>query len=390
MSIHYERYNRLKLLFIVLSVFVVIVAMYFTHVVVHKLSEQEKTKMEIWAEATSQLINAEDEADMSLVLKVLNSNSSVPVMVVDEYDKLISIEYGIRNIELPEEGKEEFLKEKIQYLKKVHKPIIVEIDSETKYFVYYDESFLIKNLTLFTFIILAVSILFLIVAFIAFANTKKSEQNQIWVGFSKETAHQLGTPISSLLAWTEILKSMEVDKRLIREMGEDINRLSIIAERFSKIGSNPTLEEASLTKILENAVLYIKNRSSKKVEFITNYYVSLDDQVNLNISLFEWVIENLCKNAIDAMDGEGQIEITVNDLPDYFEIDITDTGKGIPKSKYKAVFNPGYTTKRRGWGLGLSFVKRIIKDYHAGKIFVKHSEINVGTTFRIQLQKINK
>ncbi len=388
MSLHYERYNRLKLLFIVLSVSVVLVAMYFTNVVVQNLSKQEKANMEIWAEATRQLISADEEADMTLVLKVLNSNATVPVIIINSKDELVSEDYGIRNIDLPEEGKAEFLEKKIQYLKKIHKPIIVEIDEETKYYVYYDRSFLIKNLNLFTFIILAVSIVFLIVAFIAFATTKKAEQNQIWVGFSKETAHQLGTPISSLLAWTEILKGMDIDRRLIKEMGEDINRLSVIADRFSKIGSKPTLEEVPLVKSLDRSILYIQNRSSKKVEFITSYNIPIDLKVNLNVSLFEWVIENLCKNAIDAMDGEGVIDITVNNNHEHFDIDIKDTGKGIPKSKYKTVFNPGYTTKRRGWGLGLSFVKRIVTDYHNGKIFVKNSELNVGTTFRIQLRKI--
>jgi len=389
MSIHYERYERLKLLFIIISVTIVLSAMYFTHILVQKLSQQEKNKMEVWAEATRQLAIADENADMTLVLRVLNGNTSIPVVIVDQNDHLVNEDYGIRNIELPTENKAEFIKNEIKRLKGIHKPIVIDIDPKTKYYVYYDESFLIKNLSLFTYIILGVCIIFLIVAFLTFANTKKAEQNQLWVGFSKETAHQLGTPISSLLAWIEILKNMNIDKRLIGEMSEDINRLSIIAERFSKIGSRPILEEVPLVEVLEKALLYIKNRTSKKVEFVTTYNIPKDSHVKLTVSLFEWVIENLCKNAIDAMDGEGKIDIIVSEQQGYFNIDVKDTGKGIPKSKYKTVFHPGFTTKRRGWGLGLSFVKRIVQDYHAGKIFVKQSEIDVGTTFRIQLHKLN-
>lgn len=386
----YERYEQQKMLFIVLSVSIVLVAMYFTKIVVDKLAKEEKHKMEVWAEATRQLAIADEDADMTLVLKVLNGNNSVPVVIVDQHDKLVNEDYGIRNIEVPEENKDQFIEEKIKELKYKHPPITIEIDPLTKYFVYYDESYIIKNLSFFTFLIIGSCVVFLIIAFIAFGKTKKAEQNQIWVGFSKETAHQLGTPISSLLAWTEILKSMRVDPKILAEMSADINRLSIIAERFSKIGSRPTLDEVSMVSAIEKAVLYIKNRASKKVVFTITYHIPLDLHVKLNNSLFEWVIENLCKNAIDAMDGEGKIDIEVGELHEYVTIDIKDTGKGIPKSKFKTVFNPGYTTKKRGWGLGLSFVKRIVTNYHAGKVFVKQSELNSGTTFRILLRKMQE
>ncbi len=387
MSLHYEKYERLKMLFIVLSVLLVMVAVYATSVLIKNLSEQEKHNIEVWAEATRKLVSADYQSDMDLVLKVINGNNSVPVLLVDEQMNLVSEDYGIRNIDLPEENKADFIKETINDFGKKHAPIVVHIDTNTKYYVYYDESFLIKNLSLVSFILFSGCIVFFIMAFIAFSNTKKAEQNQIWVGLSKETAHQLGTPISSLLAWTEILKTIDIDKQILREMSEDIDRLSLIAERFSKIGSNPTLAPLPLIITLNKAVLYIKNRVSKKVIFETNYHISETEQVMLSAALFEWVIENLCKNAIDAMDGEGRIVIEVNTVDNYYCIDIQDSGKGIPKSKYKTIFTPGYTTKRRGWGLGLSFVKRIVNEYHWGKVFVKHSEMDVGTTFRILLPK---
>jgi signal transduction histidine kinase len=228
-----------------------------------------------------------------------------------------------------------------------------------------------------------VIVIFLLVAFFAFSGTKKAEQNQVWVGLSKETAHQLGTPISSLLAWVDLLKMRHEEDKLIGDMEKDVNRLRIIAERFSKIGSKPDLQLVSLNETLTNAVQYMSNRSSQKV--VIQCHFENDDPVllKLNVPLFEWVIENLCKNAIDAMDGIGRIDITVFSKSDEVFIDVKDTGKGMDKRKYKVVFTPGFTTKKRGWGLGLSLAKRIIEEYHGGKIFVKQSELNVGTVFRI-------
>jgi two-component system, sporulation sensor kinase D len=384
---YYDQYQKFKLIFILIAIMIVLPSMYLTHLIVDKLSQQEMHTMEVWAEATRQLAVADDNADMTLVLKVLNGNTTIPAVLVDSKDQLVNPEYGICNIELPKENKEEFLKEKIQKLKKANPPIVIQIDQHTKHYVYYDESSLLKNLGTFSYSIFGVVGIFLVIAFMVFSNTKKVEQNQVWVGLSKETAHQLGTPISSLLAWVELLKSKHMEDKLIDEMSKDVNRLRIIADRFSKIGSKPTLEAVPLPGVLDNAVTYIKNRTSNKVVITTIYEASKGMRVNLNVPLFEWVIENLCKNAIDAMDGDGRIDITVTEISDSCCIDIKDTGKGIPKSKFKTVFNPGYTTKKRGWGLGLSLVKRIVDDYHAGKIFVKQSEIGKGTTFRIILKK---
>lgn len=386
---YYDQYQKFKRFFVVIAVLIVVGSMYLTHVMVNRLSEQEKHSMEVWAEATRQLIIADEDVDMTLVLRVLNGNNTIPAVLVDNRDQLVNLDYGLCNIELPTENQAEFIKEKIQELKAVNAPIVVDIDPGTKHYVYYDESTLIKTLSWLSYTIFGVVSLFLVLAFMIFSNTKKAEQNQVWVGLSKETAHQLGTPITSLLAWVEILQSKHIEEKLISEMGKDVNRLRIIAERFSKIGSKPELEPVPMYPVLENAVAYLRNRTSSKVIMEMDFKIAEQTLVYLNVPLFEWVVENLCKNAIDAMDGEGRIDITVFDQADNYVIDVKDTGKGIPKAMYKTVFNPGYTTKKRGWGLGLSLVKRIVEDYHNGKIFVKQSEIDKGTTFRILLRKRN-
>ncbi len=389
MNIFITQYQKLKRLLVFVAVLIVVTAMFLTHLMVSQLADQETHSMEVWAEATRQLAVADENADMTLVLKVLNENTTIPAVLVDENDKLVNLDYGICNVELPEENIDEFIAKEIKNLKKSNPPIVIEINGETKHYVYYDVSKSIKYLSRFSYAIFGVVSLFLVFAFMVFTNSKKAEQNQVWVGLSKETAHQLGTPITSLLAWVEILKSKKIEERLISEMGKDVNRLRIIAERFSKIGSKPELELVPFFSVLDNAVTYLRNRTSQKVIIETQFTVPEKTLVSLNVPLFEWVIENLCKNAIDAMDGEGRIDIKVFAQGENYVIEIKDTGKGIPKSKYKTVFNPGYTTKKRGWGLGLSLVKRIVEVYHSGRIYVKNSEIDKGTTFRIYLPKNN-
>ncbi|MDR1679517.1 MAG: HAMP domain-containing histidine kinase [Prevotellaceae bacterium] len=382
------KFQQFKSILIIVAAAIVLSAMYISNRMIAKLSEQETHSMEIWAEATRQLVVYEGSIDLDLVFKILNENKTIPAILVDANDKPIDLEYGIRNINLPENPKEqeEFIRKKIQELKTVNTPIVVQIDGQTKHFVYYDQSSIIKNLRWFSYILFIVVALFLIVAFMIFTQVKKAEQNQVWIGLSRETAHQLGTPISSLLAWVEILKDKQLDTKFTNEISKDVNRLRIIAERFSKIGSKPDLEPVNFVDVLENAVAYLRGRTSNKI-VITTHYQTDNINLKLNVPLFEWVVENLCKNAMDAMDGEGKIDITVSEHNDSYYIDFQDTGKGIPKSKYKTVFNPGYTTKKRGWGLGLSLVKRIVEEYHKGKIFVKQSEIGKGTTFRILLKK---
>lgn len=377
----YQTNQLLKFVFIAIAVIIVLVSTIFTNRLAEKLSIEETKKIEIWADATRQLLLADENTDVNFLLNIIEGNTTIPVIMTDENDNLLSY----RNINAPKSKEEEFMDGKIKKFKKGHQPIVFSLDDGSKQYIYYEESMLLKQLHVFPYVQFGIIFLFFIIVILAFASTKRAEQNRVWVGLSKETAHQLGTPISSLLAWTELLKSRHQDDKLLLDMEKDVKRLSIIAERFSKIGSKPDLKETELFDALSNAVNYMKKRSSSKVIISLHYPENESIRIPLNVPLFEWVIENLCKNAIDAMDGSGKIDLTVKTNSKETTIDITDTGKGMERKFYKAVFSPGYTTKTRGWGLGLSLAKRIIEEYHKGKIFVKQSEINVGTTFRIIL-----
>ncbi|MDR1730355.1 MAG: HAMP domain-containing histidine kinase [Prevotellaceae bacterium] len=357
--------------------------MYYSNRLAGDMAQEERQRIELWAEATHSQFFVQDNTGLSFITKVINENTTIPVIVADaQGDVVIS-----RNVETNGGNSEEYFRKKINEWKKIHEPIEISLDEDTKYYFYYDDSTLLKQLSYYPYVQWSVIAVFFVILFIVFTNAKKSEQDRVWVGLSKETAHQLGTPISSLLAWVEILKSQNVEPTLIPEMEKDVNRLRTIAERFSKIGSKPEKEKVSLNKVLDNALAYMQKRTSNKVQISCVYNVQQPIYLYLNVPLFEWVIENLSKNAIDAMEGEGKINISVTENNERVYIDVQDTGKGIPKSKYKTVFKPGYTTKKRGWGLGLSLVKRIIEEYHGGKIFVKKSEQNKGTTFRIILNE---
>ena len=379
----YQTNQLLKFIFIAIAVIIVVVSTIFTNRLAEKLSVEETKKVEIWAEATRLLLLADENTDVNFLLQIIEGNTTIPVIMTDEHDNMLSH----RNISTPKNKEEEFLISKISKLKNDRQPIVFKLDDDSQQFIYYDESSLLKQLHVFPYVQFGIIILFFIIVILAFSSTKRAEQNQVWVGLSKETAHQLGTPISSLLAWTELLKSRHEDDKLLLDMEKDVKRLSIIAERFSKIGSKPDLKETELADALSNAVNYMKNRSSSKVSITLQYPENESISVPLNVPLFEWVIENLCKNAIDAMNGIGKIDVLVKTNEREAVIDITDTGKGMERKFYKAIFTPGYTTKERGWGLGLSLAKRIIEEYHKGKIFVKQSEINVGTTFRIMIPR---
>jgi len=372
--------RHFKLVFIVIGAAIIIVSTLFTNKLANSLALEEQKKIEIWAQATRQFILADENTNIDFILSIIEGNTTIPVIIVDENDLLLHS----RNVAEPKKNTAEFYKHKIADLKSRRKPIIVNL-GDTKQFIYYDDSLLLKQLYYFPYIQLGVIFIFLLISFFAFSSTKNAEQNRVWVGLSKETAHQLGTPISSLLAWVDLLKARYSDEKLITEMSKDVNRLRIIAERFSKIGSAPDLNLVSLNETLLNAVQYINNRSSQKVEIECHFQEENPVFVMLNVPLFEWVIENLCKNAIDAMDGVGRIDLTVTRKDKNIIIDVQDNGKGIERSKYKTVFSPGFTTKKRGWGLGLSLAKRIIESYHSGKIFVKQSDLGKGTTFRIEL-----
>ncbi|MDD3080110.1 MAG: HAMP domain-containing sensor histidine kinase [Paludibacter sp.] len=377
-----ELSRHYKLIFIVVGAAIIILSILFTNRLAHKLALEEQRKIEIWAEATKQLVQADPGTDINFILNIIEGNTTIPVIIVDDCDEMVQA----RNFDEPKKNIDKFYKKEIARLKEKHEPIVINLDDDKVQYIYYDDSLLLKQLYYSPYIQIGIIVIFLMIAFIAFSGTKKAEQNKVWVGLSKETAHQLGTPISSLLAWVDLLKVRHKDDELIGEMAKDVNRLRIIAERFSKIGSAPDLQLVSLNESLLNAVQYMSNRASQKVAINCHFNEENHYFLKLNIPLFEWVIENLCKNAIDAMDGSGKIDIVVFEKDKEVIIDVTDTGKGIERNKFKTVFNPGFTTKKRGWGLGLSLVKRIIEEYHGGKIFVKQSEMNVGTTFRIILK----
>ena len=383
MKITFDNFQKIKYAFTSVAVVIVCLSVYFTNQLINDMAEEETRKMELWAEATRKIVSDDETTDYSFVLKVIADNTTIPVIVADQNGEVTQY----RNIDLEGKDTVSCLMELIGDFRDAHEPIEIVLDESTSQFLYYDDSVLLKKLLYYPYIQWGVIVLFFLILFFVFASAKKAEQDRVWVGLSKETAHQLGTPISSLMAWVELLKSKGVEPQLMPEMENDVNRLSTIAERFSKIGSKPELELISLDDVLDGALAYMDRRTSSRVTISDEYKVQRPVKLMLNVPLFEWVIENLCKNAIDAMEGKGAINVVVSDCGDKICIDVSDTGKGIPRSKFGTVFNPGYTTKKRGWGVGLSLVKRIVESYHEGKIFVKRSEVNKGTTFRILLPK---
>ena len=366
------------------AVIIGVLTFVITNNLAKKLSIEERKKVELWALGMRQLSALNNGGgDETFILEVIINNETVPVILTDKDGIILSS----RNLDSNKENEKEYLSEQLEKMKKDNDPIEITLLDGNRNFIYYKESILLTQLYYFPFIQFAVISLFLFVSYIAFSVSRKAEQNQVWVGMSKETAHQLGTPTSSLMASLELLKLNNVDKKVVTEFEKDVNRLEKITERFSKIGSAPKLEKQDIIDALLNTINYIKARSSEKIKFNVNF--SENDKILLpfNSSLFEWVVENLLKNAIDSMEGSGSISINIDDRIQFLFIDIEDEGKGLLKSKYKTIFEPGYTTKRRGWGLGLSLSKRIIEMYHDGKIFVNHSELDRGTNMRIVLKK---
>lgn len=370
-----------RYLFVVIALLIVVASLIVSHFLVENLSKEERNKIEIWAEATKEMASNAENMNMNLVAQILKSNTTIPVILYDKKENF----YTSANIDLPELDDQIFLKQRAESFKKRHEPIIIEAEGFDQY-IYYDDSYTLKQLQLYPYVQLGVLFIFMITAFFALFTTMRMEQDRLWVGLSKETAHQLGTPISSLLAWLEYLKLKETDQSIVRDMEKDVDRLQMITDRFSKIGSVPALESQNMVDIIHRSIAYLEKRISKKVVFV----VELSDKLlyaQVNEPLLSWVIENLTKNAVDAMGGQGQIIYCLFEKGKFVSLDIQDTGKGIPKSKFRTIFNPGYTTKSRGWGLGLSLAKRIIESYHKGRIYVKTSEIGVGTTFCIELKK---
>lgn len=383
-----DRIRQVKIILVVMAIAIAVASLVVSHSMTRDLEAQERSRMEVWAEAMRSLNQADENTDLNLVLKVINDNNTIPVIVLDRRGQVTDF----RNLSINASSRADSLRrvtEKGLELLAMNRNIRIFLDERHRDYidVCYDESLMLKRLSWYPYVQLGVVLLFVVVAIFALLTSKRAEQNKVWVGLSKETAHQLGTPISSLIAWIEILKETYPDDTLIPEMDKDVKRLQLIADRFSKIGSVPAPVPTNLLELLGHVVDYMDRRTSKKVMMLTDFPVH-QVIVDLNGSLFEWVIENLCKNAVDAMGGEqGIITLKVEESDTWVYLDVSDTGKGIRKRNINNVFRPGFTTKKRGWGLGLSLAKRIVEEYHHGRIYVKESEVGKGTTFRIELRK---
>jgi len=380
----YEKKRWWKIAILIAAMFIGGFSLWYTQTLVKELAVQEDKKIKLWANATRQLGAASGEMDINFLLDIIKDNETIPTILVDDNGQIISH----RNLDSLRALDTAFVNAELALMKEVHEPIKIEYDmvNHRYNYLYYKNSRILTALQTYPFIQLSLIAFFALMSYFALSSSRRAEQNQVWVGMSKETAHQLGTPISSLREWHNLLKETEKDQQeeILKEVDYDIKRLELITERFSKIGSEPILKAENLDLVIEKAIGYLKNRVSSKVNF-TVEIGQPNNWANINIPLFDWVIENLCKNAIDAMDGNGNLRIVLNHDTEKVYIDITDTGKGIPRGKFKTVFKPGFTTKKRGWGLGLSLTKRIVKEYHKGQIYVRHSELGKGTTFRIVL-----
>lgn len=385
--------KEIKYILIAAAVIIAGVSLVYSHFLVKSLERDANDKMGIWAEAMQALNNADENTDLNLVLKILDTNNTIPVMVMNENGEVETT----RNIDFsglsPEDSLGKIARE-VRHMRRGGYSIKISYSQEPasatakqSYMeILYDDSVVLKQLSVYPYIQICILALFAIIIIFVIVSSQRAEQNRVWVGLTKETAHQLGTPISSLMAWVEIMRETYPEDPVIPEFGKDVDRLNLIAERFSKIGSLPESRPESVNEVIWHVVNYLKPRSSNKVRITCNL-PEKDTKIKMNAPLFEWVIENICKNAMDATEGRGSINITAREEARRFVIEISDTGKGIARNRFKSIFDPGYTTKKRGWGLGLSLAKRIVEKYHKGRIFVKSSELGVGTTFRIELRK---
>ena len=368
-----DRIRQVKIILVVAAVIIAVASLLISHFLVRDLSKEERNRMEVWAQALHSLNEADEHTDLTLVLSVIEENNTIPVIVLNSQGGIDDFRNINDTINMEDYAR-----------RMMRSGDTIRIDRQL---VCYDESIMLKRLQAWPYVQLGIVLIFVVVAIFALLSSKRAEQNKVWVGLSKETAHQLGTPVSSLMAWVEMLKEQYPEDELLPEMDKDVRRLQLIAERFSKIGSLPEPVEASMNDVLEHVVDYMDRRTSNQVQMVRQ----MPDHeviVKMNASLFEWVIENLCKNAVDAMEGgAGKIDLWLLEEDDIVAVEVVDTGKGIKKKDIKNVFRPGFTTKKRGWGLGLSLAKRIVEEYHKGHIYVKSSEQGRGTTFRIELKK---
>jgi signal transduction histidine kinase len=379
----YENKIWWKRFFFIAALLIGAFSLWYTNTLVKVLASEEDKKIKLWANATRLLIKG--EGDINFLLDIAKDNTTIPIILIDDKGNI----NATKNLDSTHVSDTAYLMEQLEIMKEEHEPIKIPYDeTNNRYnYLYYKNSFILSQLKSYPIIQLTLIAFFALLSYFTLSASRRAEQNQVWVGMSKETAHQLGTPISSLKEWINLLRETEKENQeeLLVELDNDVRRLELITERFSKIGSDPVLKPENLDLVIENSLQYLNARTSSKVELSVSI-LKPGNWANINIPLFDWVIENLCKNAIDAMEGKGKIVVQLNHDEKHVYIDITDNGKGIPKSKFKTVFKPGFTTKKRGWGLGLSLVKRIVESYHNGTIYVRHSELGKGTTFRIVLQ----
>ena len=378
----YNRKKTWKFWLLIFAIIIGISSLFVTNSLVKSLAYEEKKKIEIWAYATNQMVNISDDGNFSLAIKVMESNENIPIILADKNDSILNY----RNLNPISEITAEYLQKQLAIMKEQNAPIKIQVFEDYKQLLYYKDSILLTRLRYYPIFQLGLISLFMFIAYLAFSSARKAEQNQVWAGMAKETAHQIGTPLSSLMAWVELLKSKKETRDMVMEMEKDIARLETITDRFSKIGSKPTLEKKDIVELVVDATNYLKSRLPEKVEFNILYEQSTII-IPVSTVLLNWVIENICKNAVDAMKGEGLIKIEIEEELTRVNIHIIDSGKGIEAGLISSIFKPGVTSKKRGWGLGLSLSKRIIEDYHKGRIFVKSSVEGEGTTFCICLPK---
>ena len=373
-----------KRISIAVSFAIVSLILWNTYTFFQKFKQEERIKMEILAEAQKELSRADLNSNIALPDKIITINNSIPMILADDKYEII---YA-NNLDSIKSLNPLYLREQLAIMKKENKPIEISYDGKNKQYIYYRDSDLLKKLTYYPLALILILVLFLSVIYLFYSSNKAAETNKLWTGMAKETAHQIGTPLSSLLGWIAILKAEKVDETYIDEIEKDVHRLNIIANRFSKIGSIPELQKRDVVLVTKKAFDYLQSRSSQQIYFS---FSSSDTEIKtlLNEELFGWVIENLIKNAIDAMLGKGEVSLVIENSAKNIRILISDTGKGMPKKLFSQIFKPGFTTKKRGWGLGLSLSKRIVEEYHKGKIFVQKSELGKGTTFEILVPKIS-
>jgi nitrogen-specific signal transduction histidine kinase len=379
----YSHKNPGKLFLLLFAILIGMGSLIYTENLVRKLKIEERKNVELWAEATRLISLPDTSQNVEFLSTIIENNNTVPVILTDESDSIISA----RNFDTHKKGDYKYIRKKLEKIKVKNKPIVNNLENGHFNLIYYKDSIILTMLIFYPYVQLGIIILFILVSYLAFSSSRKADQNQVWVGMSKETAHQLGTPTSSLAGWIEILQHKYPEISITKELARDVERLEKVTERFSRIGSKPSLANENIIAIVSRTIDYLKSRTSSKITFITDYNIEKEVVVPVNSALFEWVIENVSKNAIDAMEGSGEIIIRISETEKSVLIDISDTGKGIPKSAFNKIFNPGFTTKQRGWGLGLSLAKRIIEEYHNGRIFVRHSEVGKGSCIRIMMNK---